>query len=179
MTKLRKMFQKLRNREYRLAFMPARVAAAIGSQIESMRKKNNWTQDELAQRAGMKRSRISLLESANYEGFSFTTLKRIASAFDVAVIIQFVSFRDFLRWSEGFTRGTLLPESFSASYNTVQSEDLSEQLKQFVPAPEFPSGDLGSADWRHLGRKAGDKGLGTLLENLGTAQSPRPGMLLN
>jgi transcriptional regulator with XRE-family HTH domain len=132
MTKLRKMFLKLRNRDYRLAFASARVAAAIGGQISSMRKRKDWTQEELADRAGMKRSRISLLESADYEGFSFTTLKRIAAAFDVAVIVQFVSFRDFLRWSDSFNAAALLPESFADSERAVQSEDFSAQLNQLV-----------------------------------------------
>jgi transcriptional regulator with XRE-family HTH domain len=129
MNRLQKMFLKLRNKNYRLAFMSARVAAAVGGQISSLRKKKEWTQDQLAQHAGMKRSRISLLESADYEGFSFTTLKRIAAAFDVAVIIQFVSFRDFVRWSESFNQAALTPESFLDTDRALRSEDLSSIMQ--------------------------------------------------
>ncbi len=132
MNKLKKMFLKLRNKDYRLAFMSARVAAAIGGQISSMRKQKHWTQDELALHAGMKRSRISLLERADYEGFSFTTLKRIAAAFDVAVIIQFVSFGEFLKWSESFNHAALVPKSFAESARKFQDEDWSAQLKQLI-----------------------------------------------
>lgn len=133
MNKLRKLFLKLRNNDYRLAFMSARVAAAVAGQISSMRKKKGWTQDELADRAGMKRSRsrISLLERADYEGFSFTTLKRIAAAFDVAVIIQFVNFREFLKWSESFNQAALVPESFSETDRALRSEDLSAIMQGF------------------------------------------------
>jgi len=118
--------------------MSARVAAAVGGQISSLRKKKEWTQEQLAQHAEMKRSRISLLESGNYEGFSFATLKRIAAAFDVAVIIQFVSFRDFVRWSESFNQAALAPEPFSESDRIVRSEDLSALLRQLGGTSGFP-----------------------------------------
>jgi transcriptional regulator with XRE-family HTH domain len=109
--------------------MSARVAAAVSGQISAMRKSRNWNQDKLSSESGIKRSRISLLESGDYEGFTFSTLKKLASAFDVAVIVQFVSFREFLRWSESFNQAALVPESFAQSDRVVRSEDHSGILQ--------------------------------------------------
>jgi transcriptional regulator with XRE-family HTH domain len=73
----------------------------------------NWTQEKLAKQAGMKQARISVLEQADYENFSFNTLKRIAAAFDVAVVVDFVSLPEFLKWSENLSPETVTPQSLA------------------------------------------------------------------
>jgi transcriptional regulator with XRE-family HTH domain len=124
MNRLQQLFRKLRDKDYREAFVSARVAAAVGAQIAALREKCGWNQEELARRAGMKQPRIALLEKGDYESFSFSTLKRLASAFGVAVRIDFVSFGDFLQWSESFkSEAVLAPESFEpASAADVRAE---------------------------------------------------------
>ena len=47
--------------------------------------------------------------------FTFSTLKKIAAAFGVAIIIDFVSFPEFLKWSESLTAETAGPDSFDES----------------------------------------------------------------
>jgi transcriptional regulator with XRE-family HTH domain len=113
MNRLSNLIKKLRNKDYRNIFMSARVAAAVGGQILALRQKRGWRQGDLAERAGMKQSRISLIEKADYENFSFNTLKRIAAAFDVAVIIQFVGFPEFMQWSQGLSSKNIAPEPFN------------------------------------------------------------------
>jgi transcriptional regulator with XRE-family HTH domain len=122
MNRTNKFFRKLRNIDYREAFVSARVAAAVGAQISALRQKNRWSQEDLAQRAKMKQPRIALLEKGDYESFSFATLKRLASAFGVAVRIDFLSFPAFLKWSEGFTDDVATPDSFDESVKAFQSE---------------------------------------------------------
>jgi transcriptional regulator with XRE-family HTH domain len=139
-----KLFRKLKNKVFREAFMSARVAAAVGGQIANIREKRGWTQGKLARRARMKQSRISLLEKADYESFSFTTLKRIAAAFDLAVIIQFVSFRDFLRWSESFDEKVLIPESFTESEEALKEEQFAAFRQIVSQLAGTPGGALNS-----------------------------------
>jgi transcriptional regulator with XRE-family HTH domain len=115
LSRLYKMFLTLKAKDAREAFVAARVATAVAVRIFNMRKKEGWTQAELAKRAQMKQARISVLEQADNENFSFSTLRRIAAAFDVAVIIDFVSFPDFLKWSDSFSAETVVPENFSES----------------------------------------------------------------
>ena len=110
-----KLFQALKDKDAREAFVASRVATAIGVRIFNMRKKKGWTQAELAEQAQMKQARISVLEQADYENFSFSTMRRIAAAFDVAVVVDFVSYPDFLKWSDSFSAETIVPENFSES----------------------------------------------------------------
>lgn len=121
MSKLQKLFKKLRNKDYRAEFVSARVATAVGAQIAALRQKRGWNQQQLAEYADMKQPRIALLEKGDYESFSFRTLKRLASAFGVAVRIDFVNFADFLHWSESFnSESVLAPDSFEVTLATVE-----------------------------------------------------------
>jgi transcriptional regulator with XRE-family HTH domain len=78
----------------------------------STREARHWTQTDLAKEVGMAQSRISLLEDPSYEKFSLTTLKRLASAFDVALIVRFVPFSELAQWSTNITPGLLAPVRF-------------------------------------------------------------------
>jgi transcriptional regulator with XRE-family HTH domain len=57
-----------------------------------MREERGWTQRELGDIAGVRQNWISQIESPDYEGFSLRTLKKLAFAFDVALIVRFVPF---------------------------------------------------------------------------------------
>ncbi len=151
MNRLQKLFRKLRNRAYREAFVSARVAAAIGAQIAALREKRGWNQQQLAEYAGMKQPRIALLEKGDYESFSFKTLKRLASAFGVAIRIDFLNFADFIRWSESFnSESVLTPESFDTTSSRVDKsgpiildDDMSNTVAS-IPGACFVSGGPGS-----------------------------------
>jgi len=107
------LLDKLEDKDFRDAFVSSTVASRIAVRIFNLRKKMNWTQEKLAKEAGMKQARISVLEQADYENFSFNTLKRIAAAFDVAVVVDFVSLPEFLKWSENLSAETVTPESLA------------------------------------------------------------------
>lgn len=161
LTRLYKMFLALKDKDAREAYVASRVATAIGVRIFNMRKKRGWTQAELAQRAGMKQARISVLEQADYENFSFSTLRRIAAAFDVAVVVDFVSYPDFLEWSDGFTRDTIVPENFSESEITqakAQAE-VQNELAMMLGSLNLgqPNYKQPSSDVQFAGRAAHDE----------------------
>jgi transcriptional regulator with XRE-family HTH domain len=87
--KLKKAFG---NKAYRHAFVNEFLDAAIAAQIKALREQRGWTQAELADRAGMKQSRISVMENVNYSSWSLNTLRKLARAFDVCVSVAFRSF---------------------------------------------------------------------------------------
>jgi transcriptional regulator with XRE-family HTH domain len=62
--------------------MPLRRLATV---LPQLRKKRNLTQVELAQRAEMTRSHLSLLEAGHRKNPSIEILKRLARALDVPV----------------------------------------------------------------------------------------------
>lgn len=84
----------------------------IATQLKVLREDRQWTQSKLAEEAGMKQERISVLENVNYESWSVKTLKRLAKAFDLRLSIKFESFGSFLTDYDGFNRETLKRPSF-------------------------------------------------------------------
>lgn len=83
------LFRKLADKEYRDIFVDEQINTGLAFQIRGLREQRNWSQAELGKRAGMAQSRISVMEDANYSRFSLSTLKRLASAFDVGLTVKF------------------------------------------------------------------------------------------
>jgi transcriptional regulator with XRE-family HTH domain len=66
-----------------------------------MRRERNWTQEELASQADTKPTQITRVENPTYGSHTITTLRRIAAAFDVALVVRFVPFSELLNWDSG------------------------------------------------------------------------------
>lgn len=94
---------KLADKEYRDIFVSEQIDTGLAFQIRGLREQRGWSQSELGKRTGMAQSRISVMEDANYSRFSLNTLKRLASALDVALVVRFAPFSrlvdDFARLS--------------------------------------------------------------------------------
>jgi transcriptional regulator with XRE-family HTH domain len=104
-----KLGEKLRDPEYRRAFVASQVNIGIPFQIRAMLKNRpGWTQETVAQRAQMLQPRISGLMTPGKTRPNIETLRRIAEAFDCGLIVRFAPFSELARWSEEFD-----PESFS------------------------------------------------------------------
>lgn len=108
----KKLVAQLKDKKYRDAFVSEHIATGIPFQIRAIRKKIPWTQKELAEHAGMLQERISLAENPNYARFNIQTLKKIASAFDVALIVRFVPFGELVKWELNLSSESLGPVSF-------------------------------------------------------------------
>jgi len=104
--------QEFHDPEYRHAYSTQFVDAKIGTQIKVLREQRGWSQEALAEKAGMKQSRISALESVNYSAWSVNTLRRLAKALDVALDVEFKTFGQQIREMEGFSRESLQAVSF-------------------------------------------------------------------
>ena len=97
---------------YRDLFVAAHVSNTVASQIASLRAERGWTQGELAERSGMRQSRISALEDPNNENFEKKTLERLASAFDVGLTIRFVAYSEIALWASNITEDKLSVPDF-------------------------------------------------------------------
>jgi transcriptional regulator with XRE-family HTH domain len=96
------LWKKMRNKEYREAFVSATLSTTIAAQIQTLRETrpdHPWTQKDLANKTGMSQARISVMEDPSYDKYTFSTLKRIAAAFDVAFIARFVPFSELVTWT--------------------------------------------------------------------------------
>ena len=108
----KELWESLKSKPYREAFVTSHMSTNIPSQIFSMREDRDWTQQQLATETGMAQPRISVLEDASYEKFNIKTLRRIASAFDVALIVKFVPFSELVDWVTTISPEKLAPPSF-------------------------------------------------------------------
>ena len=107
-----KIWKKMARKAYRDGFVAAHVSNTVAAQIAKLREKEGWTQKELADRAGMNQSRVSALEDPNYENIEVATLRRLASAFDVALTVRFVPFSELARWTDTLSEEKLVVPKF-------------------------------------------------------------------
>lgn len=90
------MWRALGDKDYREAFAEAHVGDFLASQIYSMRLAKGWTQAQLADEAGVTQPMICDFEKS-VEGVRLTSLFKVASAFDVALLVKFVPFHVMAR----------------------------------------------------------------------------------
>jgi len=91
---VRTLWKNMRNKEYRHSFLASHISNTIAAQIFMIREDRKWTQLTLAEKAGMKQSRISALEDPDFQNVEIATLRRLALAFDVGLSIRFVPFSE-------------------------------------------------------------------------------------
>jgi transcriptional regulator with XRE-family HTH domain len=90
-----------RSKEARRQFTESHVNKAIAHQLRVIRDALGWSQEQLAKDAGMNQNAISRLESADYGRPTITTLKRLAAALDVSLIVRFAPFSEVVDWVSG------------------------------------------------------------------------------
>jgi hypothetical protein len=113
------LIKELRDREFRTAYVASTLAAARAFQIDALRAKREWNQSKLGNRAKKPQSEISRLENPDYINCNVKTLLDIAAAFDVALIVKFVSFSRFLEEFEDVSPNTLEVMSFQEEFTTT------------------------------------------------------------
>lgn len=89
----------LQDKEYRDLFVAEEIDTGLPFQIRALRKDRGWSQRELAERVGMTQEGVSRLENLNYGRFTIATLKRLASVFDVALVVRFEPFSRLVDWT--------------------------------------------------------------------------------
>jgi transcriptional regulator with XRE-family HTH domain len=87
-----------RNKESRARLVASNLDKGIAFQIRATREKQTLTQAELAIAAGMGQNNISRLERSDYGKYTISSLKRIADALDVALVVRFVPFGQYIDW---------------------------------------------------------------------------------
>ena len=104
-----KVFEKLKDPDYRKAFVAAQINVAIPFQIRALlRSRPGWTQATIAEKTGMRQPSISGLLTPGKTRPNIETLRRIAEAFDCGLMVRFAPFSELAKWSENFD-----PESFN------------------------------------------------------------------
>jgi transcriptional regulator with XRE-family HTH domain len=112
----RSIRQRLRERfldkRYRRVYVEDFLNTSIAAQIQALRKARKLSQKQLASKIGTKQNGISRLEDVNYTGWRVGTLKKLARAFDVVLVVRFESFGSALNDIASFSKQSLLVPSF-------------------------------------------------------------------
>src|ERR1035437_4787521 len=110
-----KTWEKLKKgKAYRDAVVTSQINVGIPFQIRALRKQQEMDQKDLAAIAVMAQPRISAMESPGYGSFTSDTLKRLAAAFDVALIVRFAPYSELVRQSTNFNQDDF--EAHTASF---------------------------------------------------------------
>lgn len=88
-------------RQARERFVASHISKGISFQIRAIRDRLGWSQERLAKEVSMPQNAISRLESPDYGKPTLTTLKRLAAAFDVGLVVRFVPFSELIDWVSG------------------------------------------------------------------------------
>ena len=135
-----KLVSKLRDTEYRKAYIASQINIGIPYQLRALMKSRGWTQEQLAEQAGMLQPRISAMLSPGKTQPNIKTLRRLAEAFDCGLMVRFVPFSELVMRSERFD-----PESFSVkSFQQEDSEGRFGHRQSHSASGDVPAGTEGT-----------------------------------
>lgn len=106
-----RLVKKLSKKAYRDAYLGSRIRQFLAHQMRSFR--GDRTQAEFGRILDQSQSVISeRLESPAYGKWNLQTLLHIASKLDVALLVQFVDYPTFLKFTDEITDETVRPAPF-------------------------------------------------------------------
>jgi transcriptional regulator with XRE-family HTH domain len=156
-----------RGKAEREKFVESHVTKGIAHQIRVLRETFQMSQTDLASKVGMNQNAISRLESAEYGKPTITTLKRLAAAFDVGLVVRFVPFSEMVNWVTGtaYVNYGLSTQSLIVPSFTV--EEKNKHFDGIIPNALLLESVLGEIKKRELlkaesaaeGLKEGEKSL--------------------
>ena len=88
---------ELTEKEAREQYAADLLDSYIALQIKTLRQQRGWSQEDLAALAGKHQSQISAMEQIDFRSWKVSTLRRLADAFDLALVVRFESFGTFLK----------------------------------------------------------------------------------
>ena len=118
-----KTIAKLRDSEYRKAYVSSQINIGISFQIRALMKSRGWTQESLAERTGMLQPRISAIQTPGKVRPNIETLRRLAEAFDCALVVRFVPYSELVLWSEQFDPDNFGIPTFDEEMKQAEQED--------------------------------------------------------
>ena len=141
--KSEQIWESLRDPDFRKQLIDEHINVGIAFQIRSLRNRQKITQTKLAELLGdnSKQPMISEWENPNYGNYTLGTLKDLAKAFDVGLLVRFVPFSTLVDWTVDLTSDAIAPPSFGEEqYHVLAS----------VSAASNPLGDIKVMDANNL-----------------------------
>ncbi|MEK7872281.1 MAG: helix-turn-helix transcriptional regulator [Chloroflexota bacterium] len=136
LTRKQQLENLLRDPNFRRQFVGDYVQEMVATQIRAIREQRKWTQEQLGEATnGMRQVQVSRLENPDYSGASLNSLKRVAQAFDLGLIVRLAPFGEFLDWVISVNPEKLVPPSYAKE----QEQRRMEQVSSFSLTSDFYS----------------------------------------
>jgi len=103
------------------------ISKTLAFQTRALREKEGWSQQTLAEKIDSNQNAVYRAENPNYGKQTITTLKKIAAAFDVALVVRFVPFSELADWVSGTPRIDYGLRSSAMSVPNFEEEEKNEQ----------------------------------------------------
>ncbi len=147
----KRLLAELENREYRDAYVSSSIDVGIAFQIRALREQVPWTQAELAEKVNMKQERISVLENPSRSP-TISTLKRLANAFDIGLIIRFVPISDLVEWELNLSSNSLKVPGYNddSYFKEYTNEEVSNNLLQEMGHISRKENTINIDEWRKI-----------------------------
>ncbi len=112
-TSRKQMIESLADKEYRDLVVEESINEGLAFQIRATRNARGWTQTELGERAGKAQPQVSELEDPDHGRYTLRTLREIASALDVALVVRLVPFSQLVDYSTNLSPHDLAVAPFA------------------------------------------------------------------
>jgi len=130
-TKREQIAANLRDKERRELFVDEQIDTGLPFQIRAIRQARDWSQTTLSERAGMAQGAISRLESLSYGKYTLTTLKRLAAAFDVGLVVRFEPFSELVDWESNLSPEDLAVPEYDRDPGLHPTPDVEETAHRY------------------------------------------------
>ena len=110
--KREQMWQSLEDHEYRHQLVAEEINVGVAFQIRALRNRQNLTQGKLADLINVKQPLVSAWEDPNYGKYTLKTLKEMAKAFDIGLLVKFVPFSKLVDWTADLKPDDIAPPNF-------------------------------------------------------------------
>src|ERR1700680_3903849 len=90
------LIKEFASKEAREQYAADFLDSYIALQIKTLRLQRGWSQGQLATLASKHQSQISAMEQIDFHSWKISTLRQLAAAFDLALVVKFESFGQFL-----------------------------------------------------------------------------------
>ncbi len=140
----KKFADELNEKEMRDAYLEEKTRAKLAQQIRSLRLQRNWPQSKLGSLMHKPQSNIARLEDRDIARYTLSSLFELASAFDVALVVEFVAYDEFLKRTQNLSPEHLQVQSFSRqALDPLCSDNTIIQLNDVIGRL---SGTIGNLD---------------------------------
>jgi transcriptional regulator with XRE-family HTH domain len=117
------VLRSLQDPDYRRDWVREHVAVGLAFQLRALRADREWTQTEVGERSEMKQEMLSQWENPNYGKYTLSTLQRLASAYDVGLLVRFVPFSEMADWTVDLTPDRLAPPKYSDDLAAAEARE--------------------------------------------------------